>query len=61
MAILTSSREFGSGGRDIGQGVVKELGYDYLNRNKFFEEVGAQGKKWKECGKGFNEHLPSIW
>ena len=61
MAILTISREFGSGGRDIGRGVVKELGYDYLNRNRFFQEVGAQGKEWEEWGKGFDEHSPSVW
>jgi hypothetical protein len=61
MAILTISREFGSGGREIGRGVVKELGYEYLNRIRFFEEVGAQGKKWEKWGKGFDEHSPSVW
>jgi cytidylate kinase len=61
MAILTLSREFGSGGRDIGRGVVKELGYEYLNRDKFFSEVRARGKKWEEWGKGLDEHSPSIW
>lgn len=61
MAILTISREFGSGGREIGRGAVKELGYEYLNRIRFFEEVGAQGKKWEQWGKGFDEHSPSVW
>jgi cytidylate kinase len=61
MAILTISREFGSGGREIGRGVVKETGYEYLTREKFFKEVSAQGKKWELWGKGFDEHSPSVW
>ena len=29
MRIVTISREFGSGGREIGEKIAKELGYDY--------------------------------
>lgn len=61
MAILTISREFGAGGRDIGRGVVNELGYEYLHRDRFFTEVRAQGAKWEEWGKGLDEHSPSLW
>lgn len=61
MAVLTISREFGSGGREIGRAVVQEMGYEYLNRHRFFQEVGAQGKKWEQWGKGFDEHSPSVW
>jgi cytidylate kinase len=61
MAILTISREFGAGGRDISRGVVKELGYEYLHRERFFQEVRAQGAKWEEWGKGLDEHSPSLW
>jgi len=61
MAILTISREFGSGGREIGRAVVQEMGYEYLNRYKFFQEVSACGKKWEKWGKGFDEHSPSVW
>jgi cytidylate kinase len=61
MAILTISREFGSGGRDIGRGVIKELGYDYLNRDRFFSEVRERGQKWEEWGKGLDEHSPTVW
>jgi cytidylate kinase len=61
MAILTLSREFGSGGRDICRGVVKELGYEFLNRERFFNEVRARGKTWEEWGKGLDEHSPSVW
>ena len=61
MAILTLSREFGCGARDVGRGVIKELGYEYLNRDRFLKEVSARGKKWEEWGKGFDEHCPSVW
>jgi cytidylate kinase len=61
MAVLTISREFGSGGREVGRGVVRDLGYAYLNRHQFFQEVGAQGKEWEKWGKGFDEHAPSVW
>jgi cytidylate kinase len=61
MAILTISREFGSGGREIGRGVVSEMGYAYLKREKFFEEIRMQGSKWEQWSKGFDEHSPSIW
>jgi cytidylate kinase len=61
MAVLTISREFGSGGREIGRGVVKAMSYEYLNRERFFREVGAQGEKWEQWGKGFDEHSPTIW
>jgi len=61
MAILTISREFGAGGREIGRGVVAEMGYEYLKRDRFLEEVKAQGKKWEQWGKGFDEHSPSVW
>jgi len=61
MAVLTISREFGSGGREVGRGVVSELGYVYLNRHLFFQEVATQGKEWEKWGKGFDEHAPSVW
>ena len=32
MAVITISREFGSGGLDIGQRVAKRLGYDFVDK-----------------------------
>ncbi|MBI4961946.1 MAG: cytidylate kinase family protein [Desulfomonile tiedjei] len=61
MAILTISREFGSGGREIAGGVADALGYEYLKRDRFFQEVRAQGNKWEQWAKGFDEHSPSVW
>jgi cytidylate kinase len=61
MAILTISREFGSGGREIGRAVTKEFGYEYLNKARILKELGVFGKKWEEWGKGLDEHAPSMW
>ena len=61
MAILTISREFGGGGREIGRGVAEAMGYAYLKRETFFREVRAKGKTWEKWGKGFDEHSPSVW
>lgn len=61
MAILTISREFGSGGREVGRAVANKLGYEYLNKERILKELGAFGKKWEEWGKGLDEHAPSMW
>ena len=51
MAILTISREFGSGGREIGQAVAKILNYEYINKERLIgdirigQRVGRMGKK----------------
>ena len=34
--IITISREFGSGGRFIGEEAAKKLGIAYYDRNKFY-------------------------
>lgn len=61
MAILTISREFGSGGREVGQGVASALKYDCLDKEKLLEVLGEKGRKWVEWGKGLDEHSPSLW
>ena len=33
MAVITISREFGSGGRVIGEEIAKRLGYYYLDKD----------------------------
>ncbi len=61
MAILTISREYGSGGREIGQAVSSVLGYEYIDKNKILADIGALGKKWEIWGKDLDEHCPTIW
>jgi cytidylate kinase len=61
MAVLTVSREFGSGGREIGQAVARSLGYDYVDKGRILNDIRAVGKKWEEWGKDLDEHCPTVW
>jgi hypothetical protein len=61
VAVLTISREFGSGGREIGQDIASLLGYDYVDKASLLEEIRAFGHKWEEWGKELDEHCPTIW
>lgn len=61
MAILTVSREFGSGGREIAQRVAKALGYELMDKETILAEIRALGSKWEEWAKELDEHSPSIW
>jgi cytidylate kinase len=61
VAVLTISREFGSGGREIGQKIASLLGYDYVDKDSLLEEIRAVGHKWEEWGKDLDEHCPTIW
>jgi cytidylate kinase len=61
MAILTISRQYGSGGREISQGVAGAMGYVRLDKGRLLQEMGASGKKWQDWGRGFDEHSPSVW
>ncbi|MBI5098392.1 MAG: cytidylate kinase-like family protein [Nitrospirae bacterium] len=61
MAILTISREFGSGGREIGQAVAALLNYAYLDKRRILSDLKAAGKKWEKWGRELDEHCPTIW
>jgi len=61
MAILTISREFGSGGREIGMEVAGALGYEYVDKARILSDVSMTGKKWEEWGKDLDEHCPTLW
>lgn len=61
MAILTISREFGSGGREIGLAVSRELGYSYIDRVKILENIRQAGERWEKWSKTLDEHCPSVW
>jgi cytidylate kinase len=60
-AVLTISREFGSGGREIGQAVAKELGYNYVDREAIFADIRKDGPKWEQWAEDLDEHCPTVW
>jgi cytidylate kinase len=61
MAILTISRKYGSGGREIGQALAEQLKYDYIDRRRILDDMRAEGKQWEERAKHFDENYPNIW
>ncbi|RPJ04074.1 MAG: cytidylate kinase-like family protein, partial [Deltaproteobacteria bacterium] len=61
MAILTISREFGSGGKEVGRAVADSLGFEYVDKEKVLIEIRKAGNKWEEWGKELDEHSPSVW
>lgn len=61
MSILTISREYGSGGREIGQAVTKALQYEYVDKDKMLADIRATGPRWEQWARGLDEHCPSVW
>ena len=61
MAILTISREYGSGGRELGYAVSDLMDYEYIDKETIFKDIKEEGKKWIEWGEFIDEHNPSLW
>lgn len=61
MAILTISRRYGSGGRDIGRAVADLLHYDYVDRRRILADIGRAGQTWGEFAKQYDEKQPSVY
>jgi cytidylate kinase len=61
MAILTISRQFGSGGREIGQACAELMHYEYVDRKRILEDMSKEGKTWEEKAKHFDENYPDLW
>ena len=60
-AVLTISREFGSGGREIGRAVAQQLGYVYVDRETLLADIRRDGPKWEQWAKDLDEHCPTVW
>jgi hypothetical protein len=60
-AVLTVSREFGSGGREIGRAVAGALGYRYVDRDLILAEIRKDGPKWEQWARDLDEHCPTVW
>jgi len=61
MAILTISRQHGSSGRQIGQEIAQEIGYQYIDREQILTDIRAKAQDWEKWEKEFEEHNPTIW
>lgn len=61
MAILTISRSYGSGGREIGRMVAERLGYAYKDRVTLLTDLCATDSRWERFGGEYDEHKPTVW
>jgi cytidylate kinase len=61
MAILTISRQYGSGGRDIGRAVAKLMNYEYIDRQRIIDDMRSEGQLWQDKAEYFDENYPDIW
>jgi cytidylate kinase len=61
MAVLTISKEVGSGGEEIGKLVAEKTGYEYVVLKR--AEAGFQiaGKDFRDLFKEYEEHYPGLW
>jgi len=61
MAILTISRDYGSGGREIGRAVAERLEYAYEDRVTLVNAVSATDPRWAHFCDEYDEQKPSLW
>jgi cytidylate kinase len=61
MAILTISREFRSGSREIGAAVAKAMNYQYVAKERILQDMKAAGERWERVGRKLDEIAPSFW
>jgi cytidylate kinase len=61
MAILTISREYGSGGREIGRRVAERLDYQFVYKERLFQDLEETGKQWGRVARELDEVCPTLW
>ena len=61
MAILTISREYGSGGREIGRRVAERLNYRYVDKEQLFQDLDQAGERWGRVAREVDELCPTMW
>ncbi|MDY0186384.1 MAG: cytidylate kinase-like family protein [Syntrophus sp. (in: bacteria)] len=61
MAILAITKQFGSGGGEIGSSVANLLGYEYIPLNRIFEEAAKAGMEMQRLAEKFDSHVPGLW
>lgn len=61
MAILTISREYGSGGAEVGRMVSERLGYQYVDKERLFADLEKAGARWGRVAREVDEVCPTVW
>jgi len=61
MAILTTSRQLGSGSQEVRQAIVSWLGYRSIDKETLLDEIRPLGKNWERWAEELDRTCPSIW
>lgn len=61
MAIVTVSRQMGSGGRRIGQLIAQRAGYAYFDKEKIVADIQKIGGPWASWEREMDEACPTLW
>jgi CMP/dCMP kinase len=61
MAVLTLSRQYGSGIREIRLRIAGALNYSYVDKESIFKEIRRRGGQWERWAEEFDESRPSAW
>jgi cytidylate kinase len=61
MAILTISREYGSGGLAIGRRVAERLGYQLVDKERLLQDLERAGPRWGRVAREVDEVCPTLW
>jgi cytidylate kinase len=61
MAILTISRQYGSGGRTVGEAISRAMNYVYVDRKAILDDMRNAGARWEEQAREFDESYPTVW
>ncbi len=61
MAILTITKQYGSGGGVIGHAVASLLGYEYIPLHRIFEEAEKAGGELKRIAEEVSKGVPGLW
>lgn len=61
MAILTISRQYGSGGRQVGLLVAERLGCEMVDKDVLHRDLLARGEVWARLDMELDEVKPDLW
>jgi cytidylate kinase len=61
VAILTISRQYGSGGRQVGQLVAGRLGCELVDKETLRRDLLARGEVWARLDMELGEIKPDLW
>lgn len=61
MAVVTISRDLGSGGREVGRSLETDPGYRSLDHEAILARIRSAGHKWVTWTESFDEQTPRLW